>query len=236
MKREHLTSRLLILLSMMFVISCTDLEIEESDSQISESESEFTGIGDPSSFIANLYNGDLKGIIENQQDLYALNEVTSDELLVPTRGTDWGDNGVWRQLHEHTWSPLHAYVLNNWNNLNQLVFRATQVIDPRSSGTPEQVANAKFLRAFAMFWVMDMYGQATFREVDEGPSVNPRVMTRAEAFDFILDDLTTALPDLPSNPPGTGNASASKASANFLLAKMYLNKHIYLATGNTRCC
>ncbi len=232
MKKEHFKSSLLIVLSMLLVVSCTDLEIEESDSLIADSETEFTGIEEPGPFIENLYSGDLKGIIENQQDLYALNEVTTDELLVPTRGTDWGDNGIWRKLHEHTWDTQHPYVLNNWNNLNQLVFRASQIIDDRTTNAnDEEKANAKFIRAYAMFWVMDMYGQAPFRNPGDGPEIDPMVMTRAEAFDFILDDLNTALSDLPTRGPSEENLRPTKAAANFLLAKLYLNKHIYLGTG-----
>ncbi len=233
MKKEHLKSSFLILISMLLVISCTDLEIEESDSAIADSETEFTGIEDPTPFVDNLYSGDLKGIVENQQDLYALNEVTTDELLVPTRGTDWGDNGIWRQLHEHTWDAQHAYVLNNWNNLNQLVFRASQIIDERTTAaSAEEKALARFVRAYAMFWVMDMYGQAPFRTPGDGPSVNPMVMTRPEAFDFVLDDLTNALPGLPTRGPSEENLRPTKAAANFLLAKLYLNKHIYLDSGS----
>ena len=224
--------KIISILSLVLIISCTDLEIEESDSVISDSDSEFTGVDDVDAFLDDLYNGSngatLKTIIESQENLYALNEVTTDELLVPTRGTDWGDNGIWRKLHEHTWDPLHDYVLNNWNNLNQLVFNTTLAIDTRSGGTPVQVARAKFLRAWAMFWIMDMYGQAPFREPDDGPDVNPSVLSRSEAFDFILEDLNTALPDLPDGTPGSATNDANKAAAQFLLAKMYLNKHIYL--------
>ncbi|MBQ0734404.1 RagB/SusD family nutrient uptake outer membrane protein [Aquimarina celericrescens] len=229
MKKELFKSSLLILVSMLLVISCTDLEIEETDSSIADSETEFTGIDDPAPFVNNLFSGDLKGIIENQQDFYALNEVTTDELLVPTRGTDWGDNGIWRKLHEHTWDAQHPYILNNWNNLNQLVFRATQITDPRTTeATPEQVAFAKFIRAYAMFWVMDMYGQVPFRNPGEGVDVDPMVMSRAEAFDFILEDLNDALPNLPTRGPSSENLRPTKAAANFLLAKLFLNKHIYL--------
>ncbi len=232
MKKEHFKSSLLIVLSLLLVVSCTDLEIEESDSSIADSETEFTGIEQPGPFLENLYSGDLKGIVENQQDLYALNEVTSDELLVPTRGTDWGDNGIWRKLHEHTWDDQHPYVLNNWNNLNQLVFRASQIIDERTtSASDAERASAQFIRAYAMFWVMDMYGQAPFRTPGDGPEVDPMVMTRAEAFDFILNDLNAALPNLPTRGPSSENLRPTKAAANFLLAKLYLNKHIYLGTG-----
>ena len=67
-----------------------------------------------------------------------------------------------------------------------------------------------------------------FREVDEGPEINPRVLTRSEAFSFVESDLLAALPGLPDGSPGTANTgTATKAAANFLLAKLYLNSHIY---------
>ena len=59
-----------------------------------------------------------------RHNFFALQEVSTDEMLVPTRGTDWGDNGIWRTLHQHTWSPSHQYVLTVWNQMNQNAFLA----------------------------------------------------------------------------------------------------------------
>ncbi len=59
-------------------------------------------------------------------------EVSSDELLVPTRGTDWGDNGIWRTLHQHTWDATHQFNLNAWNDRNSAVFVLNQIIAPQS--------------------------------------------------------------------------------------------------------
>ena len=146
--------------------------------------------------------------------------------MIPTRGTDWGDNGIWRQLHTHTWTPAHLFIKNAWNNLNQNVFRASEIIE--SSPSAEVLAEAKYLRAFNMFFLMDFFGSVPFREVDEGPEINPRVLTRSEAFSFVESDLLAALPGLPDGSPGTANTgTATKAAANFLLAKLYLNSHVY---------
>ncbi|WP_299054758.1 RagB/SusD family nutrient uptake outer membrane protein [uncultured Polaribacter sp.] len=210
-------------------ISCTDLEIEQTDSFFNENLSgEFDGV-DPTASLDGLY-ADLRGQIQGQEGLYALNEVSSDELLVPTRGTDWGDNGVWRNLHDHNWNPLHRDVKGTWNSLNQNVYRASLIIDSRSGGSAQEVAEAKFLRAFSTFWLVDLYGQAPFRTPDEGPEVNPSVKSRAEALAFAVQDLTEALPNLPSVGPSATLNKATKASANHLLAKLHLNKHIYLGT------
>jgi hypothetical protein len=216
--------------SFVLMWSCTDLEIEETDSIIAESSGEFTGVTDPAGSLDGLYNNTY-GQLGNQANLYALNEVSTDEFVVPTRGVDWGDNGVWRTLHAHSWTPIHNYVLGTWNDLNSNIFNATTIIDDRSGASPQVVAEAKFLRAFSMFWILDLYRQIPFRTPDEGPDVNPTVLTAQEAVDFIAQDLNEAISDLPAiGPVGEDNRFASKASANFLLAKLLLNKHIYLGT------
>lgn len=207
--------------------ACTDLELEETDSIFGDESGEFTGVSDVESALSNAYNS-VRGQLDTQENLYALNEVTTDEFVVPTRGTDWGDNGLWRSLHQHTWDSNHQFLLNTWNAYNGNVFNLSAIIAPESNATPEQIAEAKFLRAFSMFWVMDLFGQVPFREVNEGPSVDPRVLSRAEALDFIVNDLNEALPNLPTAVPGPETNFASKASAHFLLAKIHLNKHIYL--------
>ncbi|MFT4669194.1 MAG: hypothetical protein ACI9HJ_000766 [Ulvibacter sp.] len=229
MKRTEIY-KLLLCAFLVSAYSCTNLEIEQTDSNFENLTGEFTGV-DPAASLDGLYN-DWRGQIENQGDLYALQEVSSDEQLVPTRGTDWGDNGVWRNLHDHNWDANHSMVKATWNNLNQNVFRATAIIDARSGGTAAQVAEAKFLRALATYHLVDMYGQAPFRTPDEGQEVNPSVKNRTEAFEFAVADLNEALPALPAVGPGGGLNKATKASAQFLLARLHLNKHIYLATGS----
>lgn len=215
---------------MIMTISCTNLEIEETDSRFEDPSGSFTGV-EPASSLENLYNS-IRGQIETQEGIYALSEVSTDELVVPTRGTDWGDNGVWRTLHSHYWSTTHRDVKSAWNGLNQNVFNATAIIDSRSNPSAQQAAEAKFLRAFSMFWLIDLYGQVPFRTPDEGPDVDPTVMTRADAFDFAMNDLTEALPDLPTSGPSATLNKVSKAAVRFLMAKFYLNKHIYLGTGS----
>ena len=230
MKTNKYYRFLIFTLLVGLLIGCTDLEIEETDSRFGNLSGEFNGV-DAEANLANLYNS-LRGEFNTQENLYALNEVTSDEQLVPTRGTDWGDNGLWRTLHAHTWDANHNFVRGTWNNFNQLVFNATAIIDSRSNPTELQAAQAKFVRAFAMFWLVDLYGQVPFRTPDEGSDVNPMVMTSAEAIDFILTDLNEALAVLPTGGPSADLNKPTKASVRFLLAKIKLNKHIYLGTGS----
>jgi len=210
--------------------ACTDLEIEATDSIIDTSTSSggtFEGVADVDGSITNLYNG--LNRLGDQANYHALQEVASDELLVPTRGTDWGDNGIWRTLHNHTWATSHAFVLNVWNNWNSTIFLANEVLDSRSNASTLQAAHASFVRAFATWIIMDLYGQVPNREPDEGPEVNPVVLTRAQAYDRVLADLDTAISGLPTVASGAiaDQNRGSKAAARFLKARVLLNGHIY---------
>ncbi|UII30791.1 RagB/SusD family nutrient uptake outer membrane protein [Fulvivirga ulvae] len=214
---------LLIVGSFSFIVGCSDLETELTDSVPVETESgEFEG--DPTELLSSAYNR--LGRFPDQTNIYALMEHTSDEMIGPTRGTDWGDNGIWRTLHAHTWDATHAYVLGSWNDLNTGVFTCNQVL--ASNPSANQAAQAKFLRAFYMFYIMDFYGQVPFRGVNDGVEVSPEVFNREEAFNFIVKDLTEALPDL-ADGNSTATTEANKATAHALLAKLYLNKAVYFA-------
>jgi len=218
---------LLLACMALMTISCTDLELTADDSIVAEvSDEGFTGVSNPQSSLDNLYNG-IRGLLAGQENYYALQEVSTDELLIPTRGTDWGDNGIWRVLHTHTWPASHNYILNTWNGFNQNLFFANQIIDSRSNASADVLAQAKFLRAYAMWALLDLYGQVPFREVDEGPEINPRVLTRTEALDFVLQDIADALPGLAVIGPMGSTGVASKAAANFLKARVLLNAGIY---------
>ncbi|MEN1784047.1 MAG: RagB/SusD family nutrient uptake outer membrane protein [Bacteroidota bacterium] len=217
------------------VFSCTDLEIEPTDSLISDG---FNGVVDVSGEVANLTNSVASGALANQESLFALNEVTTDEYVVPTRGTDWGDNGRWLSIHRHTWNAELFDVVQPWQQLNAITFNSSLIISPRSVNTSEGnldelKAQARFYRAWAMEWILDMWRQVPYRDVTLPNSAIPVVLTGQVAIDSIVNDLTLALPNLPEVGAGDGidmKSSPTKAAANLLLARLHLNKHIYLGT------
>jgi starch-binding outer membrane protein, SusD/RagB family len=210
----------------MLAPSCS-LDIDETDQLMKADNTVFAGVEDVDSYLASIYNA-ISGQTGDQANLYALTEVTTDELMVPTRGTDWGDNGVWRTLHQHTWTATHSHILQVWNDKNQGVLRSTEIIDPLSNATAEEVAQAKFTRAYNMWIVMDFWGQVPFREATQELQEIPTVMSRSEAYDFIVQDLTDAIADLPASVPTAADKFyAVQATAQFLLAKVKLNANVY---------
>lgn len=224
------------ILSLSVIYSCTDLEVEEYDSIVSESSSsgEFTGVTDATASLTDAYN-ELKGW-GDQGGFYALTQVTTDETLIPTRGTDWGDNGVFRTLHQHSWDPTHQWVVSTWNDTNRRIFKLDQLIHPASNASADVLAQAKFLRAFQMTQVVDMYGQVPRRDVNSGPSDNPTVLDSAGALSLIMEDIDAAIAGLPALATGQetsddikdGTNMITKTAAQFLKARVLLNKHVWL--------
>ncbi|SHG50025.1 Starch-binding associating with outer membrane [Chryseolinea serpens] len=203
--------------------ACTDLKNNELDSTVAESTGGVLTVN-PTTTLAGIYSSDM-GAFTDQANIYSLFEHTSDELIPPTRGTDWGDNGVWRQLYQHTWDPTHSYILNTWNQIHNRIFKCTQILG--SSPSADEATHAKFLRGFFMWYAMDLFGQVPYREVTEGADVNPKVLSRSEAFDHIVQDLTEAIAGLPTTGPIATNSKGTRAAANAMLARLFLNKAVY---------
>ncbi len=168
---------------------------------------------------------DLGGPFTAQDLVFSLQENTTDESLVPTRGGDWDDNGVWRVVHSHSWNADHSQVLNVFNALNKINFDATNVL--AFSPSAGQAAEAKFLRALSLYFLLDLYNQYPFRNPGDNLLNAPEVKTGAAASQFIIDELTAALPNLP-DAGGSNNASvATKEAARVLLMKTYLNRGMF---------
>jgi starch-binding outer membrane protein, SusD/RagB family len=223
--KNFLNPKFLVAGAMALAIgACTDLKLQETDSVVLKSTGGFAKV-DPTKFLASAYQ-DL-GAFTDQANIYALTEHSSDEMIPPTRGVDWGDNGVWRTMDAHTWDPTHSWVDGSWDQLHGRAFRCNQIL--ASDPTPAQAAETRFLRALYMSYAMDFWGQVPFREVTQGVDDNPKVLSRSEAFDFIVADLKAALPGLPKGGPKAENPKATQAAANTLLARLFLNKAVYKA-------
>jgi hypothetical protein len=205
-------------------VSCTNLDEEVLDGYVVP-EKAGEGAIDPVQFLSTAYEG-LRNF-QGQGTMFALNEMSTDALVGPTRGGDWDDAGVWRQIHVHTWGPDHNEVRGAWNQLLSQVNNCNLVIFS-GSGSATQKAEARFLRAFYYYHVIDLFGQVPYREAGASSLEDPKVWSRADATDFVISELEAIIADLPARTvgdPGTAN----KDAAHFLLAKLYLNKGVFTA-------
>jgi len=160
-----------------------------------------------------------------QYGYQAMQEHSTDELMGPTRGTDWDDFGTWRRLHLHTWAGDHNQINDVWNGLNGALFQTTLVAE---SSTGLAKAEGQFLRSFFRFLTCDLYGQVQSRPATAAASAIPNVISRANVIDSIIAEAETAMATLPAfNRDNRGQATKEAAWA--LLAKAYLNRAVYKA-------
>jgi starch-binding outer membrane protein, SusD/RagB family len=208
-------------LGLAFLIGCSDLKEDLKDATASGS-----GAVDPQQLLNGAY-GNLRDL-QAENNLYALTEHTSDELAGPTRGRDWDDAGNWRVLQTHAWTTAHPMVNNVWRTLNRNSYNSQQVLCAGAAG--QMKAEATFLRVFNDFLVLDIFGKIPRRECNENLLLPPtQLLLRQDAIDALITELEAVLGDLPTDgPPDLATLNAARA----LLAKMYLNKAVYKATGD----
>lgn len=220
MKRNNLIKGLLCLSILSFNIGCTNLDEEILDGVSNDTSG--GGTINTAATLQSAYEG--LRTFNGQGGHFALSEMSTDALVGPTRGGDWDDNGAWRQIHTQTWAPDHVEVKNAWNDLLSNVYKCNLVIE--NNGTASEVLQARFLRAFYYYNVIDLFGQVPYRPAGSDILADPLVWTRSEATDFIISELEAIVGSLPARV--ANDASIVNVDAgHFLLAKIYLNKGVF---------
>lgn len=176
--------------------------------------------GDPVALLQGVYNAQ-RDPIQGHVSVFALQEVSTDSRIMPTRGPDWDDNGKWRALYNHTWDGNNERVRDTFNQLEGIVFASTDLL--RFDPTLQQQAEARFVRAWATFLLLDMYDQVLYRDPGEPLNNLAKVRKGSEALDYVVSELNAIQANLPDAPVSRG----TKDAARVLLMKCYLNKGVY---------
>jgi hypothetical protein len=208
-----------LLISSLVTVGCTKLD-QKFEGELTSSQVSSGGNSNTAALLSGLYNN-MQGLFQDQAGIYALWEMTTDELIGPTRGPDWDDNGVWRVLHAQKYDGENQRIVDAFKNLNGIDFGATDIL--RYNPTPQQKAEARMLRALADFMLLDGWGQVNYRDPGESVLTPSRVRKGSEALTYIMSELTAIIPDLPDGPRYTANKNAARV----LLMKCYLNKGVW---------
>ncbi len=207
-------------LAAVTLMGCNKLEEKFNDSITTSS----SGTVNVSDLLRNIYRGDMRAL-QNQDNFWAIQEHSTDECVGPTRGGDWDDNGVWRIIHAQSWDANHPMVGGAFNNLGRIIYSSTEVL--AFSPTATQAAEARFLRAFAMFHMLEGWDQVPYREPGGNPLAVPEVRKGAAAMDYIISELEAIKAALPNAGPASANViAANKDACRALLMKAYLTKGV----------
>jgi|GEM_PF-199313 len=221
------------------VSACTNLDEEVRDEVFSGD------AGGVESAVASVYSRNGEGLFVDNGGMLSMQEYSSDIALLPTRGSDWGDGGKWRELHEFTWTPASLVPESNWNMLTNGITRALTAIytiERSAADTKDRelfLAESWCMYAFYTFHTIDLYGQAPYRYPDASvPATTPApeaiqsaklvVKQGSDAIDEIISLVETNLPKLANlGEQQTYRGRFTKQAAYALLADMYLNRAVY---------
>lgn len=229
----------LLAISLSFT-SCLD---ETPKDQIPESEIYDSANSLYVNAVASLYNyigahEEGEGLQGTCRGIYDYNTLTTDEAIIPIRGGNWYDGGLWENMYDHTWTATDTDLYNVWKYLYKVIVLSTkslETIDQHKSLLNDQQrdeykAEVRAVRAMFYYYAMDMFGRIPILESSTQKTADIRQSNRSDVFKYIVNELQTVAPLLPnehSNLQGNYYGRVTRPVVWFLLAKLALNAEVY---------
>ena len=167
-----------------------------------------------------------------------LREIYSNEraYMMSVFGTDTHTNGAdggWKSFnyYDNGLNASAGILLEQWtflyqgiNQANAVLNRSKSVVDMTDALKTQRQAEARFLRAFYYFYLVQTWGDVHFTlEETIGPQVTANKTSQATIYtEGIIPDLEFAIANLPNTAANYGRAT--KPAAQFLLGKVYLTR------------
>ena len=228
------------LLAVCCMASCLD---ENPKDQIEEDKIYNTAQNLYINAVATLYNyigsdEECEGLQGTCRGIYDYNTFTTDEAIIPIRGGDWYDGGLWDNMYSHNWNANDISLYNTWRYLYRVVAltnKSLHVIDSHSflltkAQRASYEAEVRGIRALFYYYIMDMFGRVPLIVTADATLDDCVQSERSEVFHFVFNELqaiNTLLPEGHSNQPGDTYGRITRSVAYFLLAKLAINAEIY---------
>lgn len=173
------------------------------------------------------------GGLGNHFGLWTINELSSDELVITTKGGDWYDGGVLIQMHQHKYTVDNPMVNNTWgwlyggvNTCNRLIFQFQTLKTPEAEAF---IGELRAIRALWYYWLLDGFGNVPL-VTNFGVTEAPATSTRQQVYDFVLSELNAVIDLLPTAKDASTYGRMTKWAALAIRAKLYLNAGVYTGT------
>ena len=84
--------------------------------------------------VASLYNyigsaNESEGLQGTCRGIYDYNTLTTDEAIIPIRGGDWYDGGLWNAMYQHRWTADDQSLYDTWKYLYKVIVLANKSLD-----------------------------------------------------------------------------------------------------------
>ncbi len=184
---------------------------------------------------------DVQGIDPGTSDFLRLfwntQELTTDEGICA-----WNDPGV-PDFHNLDWSSNNAILLGLYTRCiyqitvcNDFIRNSTDEMLASKKFEPADLTNikyyraeARFLRAFQYWVLMDEFGNPPFVSDSVGVGSIPKQINRNDLFKYVESELLSCSADMAA-PRTNQYGRADQSAAWALLARLYLNAEVYTGT------
>ena len=164
------------------------------------------------------------------REWFFLNDLRSDEVAAGGGQLEVSRN----QILIRAVTPDNAVMNSVWNGLYTVVHRANTVIangpavTDNTAGRDRSVAEAKFLRAWAYYELVSMWGPVPFytKPVASATDFQPRIAAD-QVYTQIIADLKDAAAVLLPAYTGADLGRITKGAANAMLGRAYMQKGDY---------
>lgn len=193
--------------------------------------------------VASLYNyigahEEGEGLQGTCRGIYDYNTLTTDEAIIPIRGGNWYDGGLWENMYNHTWTATDTDLYNVWKYLYKVIVLSTkslETIEKHKALLTEQqrvdyAAEVRAVRAMYYYYAMDMFGRIPILQSSTQKTADIRQSNRSDVFWYVVKELQDVAPLLAnehSNLQGNYYGRVTRPVAWFLLAKLSLNAEVY---------
>ena len=193
--------------------------------------------------VASLYNyigahEEGEGLQGTCRGIYDYNTLTTDEAIIPIRGGNWYDGGLWENMYDHTWTATDTDLYNVWKYLYKVIVLSTkslETIEKHKALLTEQqrvdyAAEVRAVRAMYYYYAMDMFGRIPILQSSTQKTADIRQSNRSDVFWYVVKELQDVAPLLAnehSNLQGNYYGRVTRPVAWFLLAKLSLNAEVY---------
>lgn len=193
--------------------------------------------------VASLYNyigahEEGEGLQGTCRGIYDYNTLTTDEAIIPIRGGNWYDGGLWENMYNHTWTATDTDLYNVWKYLYKVIVLSTkslETIEKHKALLTEQqrvdyAAEVRAVRAIYYYYAMDMFGRIPILQSSTQKTADIRQSNRSDVFWYVVKELQDVAPLLAnehSNLQGNYYGRVTRPVAWFLLAKLSLNAEVY---------
>ena len=210
---------------MALTASCTDLDVKP-EAQFTEYPTSDEAV---EAQMADVYFH-LRGTLGRRyMEAQAL---SSDEWVGISFDGDYADGGIYAQCSLHNFNPTSA--CTDWyEDVSAGIVKANKVILNMGGEDNAATAQARYMRAFYSWILMDSFGDAPILNRLIGDDEQIDRSPRAEVAQWIESELQTIIPLLPTNVDVSTYGKPTRYAAEALLAKLYINWPVYTASSVT---